>query len=304
MQIRMTAVVLCCAAAGFAAESGSGVAQVADAVRQQDQLALRHLLQQKADVNAALTDGSTALHWAVENDDPDTVDLLLKAGANPNIADRYNITPLYYASTNGNATIVRKLLEAGANPNTTDKYGDTALMAAARAGNADTVALLLGHDASVNARDKSTEQTALMWAARSNHPAAAQVLLEHGAEVNARTRTGQSPARRLPRTRYCARRLAGTRRAGRHTGRHDCAPVCRARRPAGHRQASGRRERGCESDGSQRCDTPVDRHCQRQFRRGSIPARSRCGRKHRRLVGPNAAMGDRGSSQFGQSDCE
>jgi uncharacterized protein len=193
MLIRMTALVLCCAAAGFAQ-----VAQVADAVRQQDQLALRHLLQQKADVNAALADGSTALHWAVENDDPDTVELLLKAGANPNTADRYGITPLYNASTNGNAAIVRKLLEAGANSNTTDKYGDTALMAAARSGSADAVALLLGHDASVNARDKSTEQTALMWAARSNHPAAAQVLLEHGADVNAHTRTGQAPARRLP----------------------------------------------------------------------------------------------------------
>ena len=70
--IRMTALALCCAAAGFAGESGSA-AQVADAVRQQDQLALRHLLQAKADVNATLADGSTALHWAVENDDPDTV---------------------------------------------------------------------------------------------------------------------------------------------------------------------------------------------------------------------------------------
>jgi ankyrin repeat protein len=193
MLIRMTVLVLCWTAAGFAQ-----VALVADAVKQQDQLALRHLLQAKADVNAALADGSTALHWAVENDDPDTVELLLKAGANPNIADRYGITPLYNACTNGNAAIVRKLLEAAANPNTTDKYGDTALMAASRSGNADAVALLLGHDASVNARDKSTEQTALMWAARSNHPAAAQVLLDHGADVNALTRTGQAPARRLP----------------------------------------------------------------------------------------------------------
>ena len=194
MPIRMTALVICCAAAaGFAAES-----QVAEAVKQQDQPALHHLLQQKADVNAALADGSTALHWAVENDDPDAVALLLKSGANPNAADRYGITPLYYAATNGNAAIVRKLLEGAANPNATDKYGDTALMAAARSGNAETVALLLGHDASVNARDKSTEQTALMWAARSNHPEAAQVLIDHGAEVNAHTRVGQAPNRRLP----------------------------------------------------------------------------------------------------------
>jgi ankyrin repeat protein len=191
----MTALVMFCAAAAFAADSSSGVA---DAARLQDQPALRHLLQAKADVNAPLADGTTALHWAVENDDPATVDLLLKSGANPNAPDRYGITPLYYAATNGNAAIVRKLLEGAANPNAADKYGDTALMAAARSGNAETVALLLGHDASVNARDKSTEQTALMWAARSNHPEAAKVLLDHGAEVNAHTRIGQAPPRRLP----------------------------------------------------------------------------------------------------------
>jgi uncharacterized protein len=195
MPIRMTALIMFCAAACLAAGPSS---TVAEAVKQQDQPALRHLLEAKADVNAALPDGTTALHWAVENDDAATVEQLLKSGANPNAPDRYGVTPLYYAATNGNAAIVRKLLEGAANPNATDKYGDTALMAAARSGNAETVALLLGHDASVNARDKSTEQTALMWAARSNHPEAAQVLIDHGAEVNARTRVGQAPPRRLP----------------------------------------------------------------------------------------------------------
>ncbi len=195
MLIRVTAFVMCCAISGFCAEPGSSVAE---AVRQEDKPALRHLLQEKADVNAALADGSTALHWAVENDDAEAVDLLLRSGANPNAADRYGLTPLYFASANGNAAIVRRLLEGGANANCADKYGDTALMAAARGGNADVIAALLGHDAAVNARDKATEQTALMWAARSNHPAAAEVLLEHGAEVNARTRTGQAPPRRHP----------------------------------------------------------------------------------------------------------
>jgi len=198
MPIRTIALVFLCAVASFAADSGSGIAQVAAAVREQDTTTLHTLLQQKADVNAALADGTTALHWAVENDDADAVDLLLQSGANPNAGDRYGLTPLYYAAANGNAAIAQRLLKGGANSNTTDKYGDTVLMAAARAGNTEVVRALLGRDAAVNARDKSTEQTALMWAARSNHPAVVQLLLEHGAEVNAHTRTGQAPARRLP----------------------------------------------------------------------------------------------------------
>jgi ankyrin repeat protein len=203
MLIRTTALVVLGALAGFAADSGSSVAtvvkeSVATAVKEQDSIALRALLQKKADVNAALSDGSTALHWAVENDDLETLDLLLQAGANPDAADHYGITPLYYASANGNAAIVERLLKAGANSNTTDKYGDTALMAAARAGNPESIKALLGHDAAVNAKDKNTQQSALMWAARSHHPVVEQLLLEHGAEANAGTRTGQAPAVRLP----------------------------------------------------------------------------------------------------------
>src|SRR5580658_8464386 len=104
MPIRLTAFVICCAAAGFA--QVAQVAQVADAVRQQDQLSLRHLLQAKADVNAPLADGSTALHWAVENDDADAVAMLLRSGATADAKDRYGLTPLYYASSNGNAAII------------------------------------------------------------------------------------------------------------------------------------------------------------------------------------------------------
>ena len=56
---------------------------IADAARTGDKQAVRALLAQKADVNAVLPDGATALHWAAESDDLDSVQLLLKAGANP-----------------------------------------------------------------------------------------------------------------------------------------------------------------------------------------------------------------------------
>ena len=119
MLIRMTALVLCCAAAGFAQ-----VAQVADAVRQQDQLALRHLLQAKADVNAALVDGSTALHWAVENDDADTVEMLLKVRRDRECQGSLRLhRALLCRFEWERARFVQKLLKAGANPNIANKVG-------------------------------------------------------------------------------------------------------------------------------------------------------------------------------------
>lgn len=181
--------------AAFAAESGRSVVE---AVMQQDTSALRTLLQEKADVNAALPDGSTALHWAVENDDADAVDMLIQAGAKADAKDRYGLTALYYAASNGNGAIVQKLLKAGADPNIANKEGDTALMAAARAGKVAAITALLGRDASVNAKDTLTGETALMWAARMNRSDAAQALLEHGADVNAKTRIGKAPERRMP----------------------------------------------------------------------------------------------------------
>src|SRR4051812_44098054 len=76
-----------------------------DAVKAQDERAVLALLQQRADVNAAETDGTTALHWAVENNDPRMVDLLIRNHAKVNAANRYGVTPLTLAATNGNEAV-------------------------------------------------------------------------------------------------------------------------------------------------------------------------------------------------------
>ena len=56
--------------------------RVVRAAADQDHAAVRALLDEGADVNAARADGVTALLWAVHWDDPAMVDLLLGAGAN------------------------------------------------------------------------------------------------------------------------------------------------------------------------------------------------------------------------------
>jgi ankyrin repeat protein len=189
----MALVALLLPVAAFGADT-----RLAEAAMHQDNAAVRALIQQKADVNAGLPDGATALHWAVNEDDLDTVSLLIQAGANVKAKDRYGFTPLYFASTNGSAAVIRKLLDAGADPNAADAGGETALMTALRSGNIDAVKALLQHGADVKAKDAVTQQTALMWAVRSNFPAAIEILLEYGAEINARTRTGKTPAARPP----------------------------------------------------------------------------------------------------------
>jgi ankyrin repeat protein len=61
---------------------GAGKSDVADAVMRGDKAAVTRLLAQKADVNASQLDGTTAVHWAVFNDDIATLDSLIAAGAN------------------------------------------------------------------------------------------------------------------------------------------------------------------------------------------------------------------------------
>ncbi|MEX2609834.1 MAG: ankyrin repeat domain-containing protein, partial [Gemmatimonadota bacterium] len=56
-------------------------APVADAAMREDVAAVRALLQQGADVNAAQGDGMTALHWAAEHGHADMAGMLLYAGA-------------------------------------------------------------------------------------------------------------------------------------------------------------------------------------------------------------------------------
>ena len=51
--------------------------------------AVRTLLKQAADVNAAQGDGMTALHWAAMKDDADLVQTLLFAGANVRATTRH-----------------------------------------------------------------------------------------------------------------------------------------------------------------------------------------------------------------------
>jgi len=157
-----------------------------DAARNADMAALRSLLTQRVDVNAAAADGTTALHWASYRDDLESADLLIRAGAKVNAPNDLGATPLWAASMNGSAAMVRTLLQAGADPNLALLLGETPLMAASRSGNAEVVAQLLGKGANMNARGPRG-QTALMWAVSEQHPEVVKALLDRGADLRAKS---------------------------------------------------------------------------------------------------------------------
>src|SRR5688572_13502655 len=92
----------------------AAAAEVADAVMKKDKAAVRALLQKRVDVNAPQVDGATALHWAVQQDDMETVDLLIRAGANVKAVTRTGGSPMSLAAINGSAPMLEKLLAAGA----------------------------------------------------------------------------------------------------------------------------------------------------------------------------------------------
>jgi len=163
-------------------------ADAASAAQNRDLDALKTLLRQRVDVNAAQADGTTALMWAAHYNDAESVTLLLKAGANAKAVNRYGTTALSEAVASGSPATIEALLNAGADPKTvTSQAGETVLMTAARAGNADAVKLLLAKGADVNVKETYKGQTALMWAASERHPEVVKLLMAAGADWKVRS---------------------------------------------------------------------------------------------------------------------
>jgi ankyrin repeat protein len=159
-------------------------APVADAAMRGDLEAVRALIKQGAEVNAAQGDGMTALHWAAEQGNAEMASLLVFAGAEPNAVTRLGgHTPLHVAAEAGAGQVVKVLIEAGANVSATTTTGVTPLHFAALSGSMEAVDQLLARGADANAREGSWGQTPLMFAASRNRVGTAKVLVERGADV-------------------------------------------------------------------------------------------------------------------------
>src|SRR5687767_13949540 len=164
-------------------------APIADAAQNKDAAAVRKLIKEGGDVNAAQGDGMTALHYAALSGDAELAQMLLYAGANVGAKTRIGgYTPLHLAAQVGNANVIAPLVASGAPVSSLTATGATPLMHAAHSGNADAVRMLIENGADPNAKETANGQTALMFAAASDRLDVVKLLIARGADIAATSR--------------------------------------------------------------------------------------------------------------------
>ena len=162
---------------------------VANAAEQNNVQIVRQLLQGGADVNAAQSDGLTALHWAAINNNLEMTEILLYAGGSFRSTTRVGgYTPLHLASQKGNFEIMGAMLKAGADPNQFTSTGITSMHFAAVSNVPEAIHVLAGYGGNINVLDNFANRTPLMFAAVGNANNSLQVLIDLEANLEMTTR--------------------------------------------------------------------------------------------------------------------
>lgn len=137
--------------------------------------------------------GRTALHWAVQRGDVESVRLLLDHKANVEAVAPYSgfgyaqqrmsegDRPMHVAARAGHATVVDLLIRQGASVHSITTEGETPLLVAASEGHAAVVKRLLAAGADPN---KATKSGYSPLHAAIKHSQVLQLLLDAGADVN------------------------------------------------------------------------------------------------------------------------
>jgi uncharacterized protein len=225
--------------------NAEGPAPVAEAAMKRDREAVRALLKNGEDVNAAQGDGMTALHWAARNGDLELTQMLLYAGANVKATTRLGgYTPLLMAADQGHANVIAALISGGADVKAANALGTTPLMLAAASGNPQAVTILVENGAEIEAVEKTFGQTPLMFAASNNRVDAMKALIKAGASVKATSKVNNVGNLSGPEQEFLAAASgSGNQAGGNGTGRNGqvVAPGATGAAGAAGGQGGGRR---------------------------------------------------------------
>jgi ankyrin repeat protein len=137
-----------------AQEANAGQTALMWAISERHGAVAAELVRHGADVNVRSKNGYTAISFAAQQGDTDSIPILLEAGANVNdVAPKSGLTPILIASAMGRTKAAVLLLDKGADPNVVAANGYTPLhLAAKRKGSVALVSALLAHKANPNVR--------------------------------------------------------------------------------------------------------------------------------------------------------
>ena len=147
----------------------------------------------EVDLDHQDSNNCTALHFAVQEEHPDVVQVLIDAGADIETKNDEGRSPLHVASISGEPTIVTKLVKAGADARATDAEGNTCLIFAAYFGHTDTVRYLVSLTVVDLNHQGINDRTALHLATERKHTNVVQVLIDAGADIGRLNNAGLSP---------------------------------------------------------------------------------------------------------------
>jgi ankyrin repeat protein len=189
-------------------------------VKQRDILGIQYQLKNKVDVNFHdKKTGKTALHYAVQNNDIDAINILLENGASLLEVDEYGNTPLHLALDNKDKKVIELLVSKGSDINIKNDDGysvvdlsitdreimsiiintqnnadgiTTALHKAAKMQEPLVVYDLIKNGAKIDAKDEYGN-TALHYSVINQNIKTAEILLENNASFQEKNNYGETP---------------------------------------------------------------------------------------------------------------
>lgn len=163
-----------------------------------DTAQIEKLAAAKADINARLGHGRTAVHVATFARQRDALKALAKAGANLNLLENDRYDGVTIASVADDEETLRVLLELGASAKqTTSRYDGTALIAAAHLGHDGVVRQLIKAGAPLdhvnNLHWTAVIESIVLGDGGRRHQATLKALIDAGANLNLKDRTDTTP---------------------------------------------------------------------------------------------------------------